>query len=310
MAKVYCPGCKQLLEHDRGHLPLHMTDIQRGQLVTGSKVCDYSNKKIVTECASAEYTYECPDCGMETSLKVTEEYPGAFTEGIKPWIEIDCIGCSVSHDGHYCSNPGCGLEVIEQTAEFYRVSDSVNRYLPKLPDEEKMPAYRDFDTEADAGAYIASLTKPDDDPDRYNLDAMQPGWYEVRRANEGVGLRALQGIECRAALRDPKLLLMSGGSAEHQGVFKPEFHKTVRVTDGHLIDEEPEPGEIVLDSPTTAPAGSLICDCCNLARPELPYEHQYDDGRPSQVYCQECYDAGCDDECAVRAQARQGRTHA
>jgi len=305
MAKVYCPGCKQLLEHDRGHLPLHMTDIQRGLLVTGSKVCDYSNKKIVTEKATAEYTYDCPDCGMETSLKITEDYPGAFTDGIKPWIEIDCIGCSVSHDGYYCSNPGCGIEVLERTNEFYRVSDSEGRYLPKETGEDKPVMHRDFDTEADAGSYIASITQPDDEPDRYNLDAMPSGWYEVRNGVAG-------DSDCRAALHDPKLLLMSGGSAYHVGVLRPEFHKTVRVTDGHVIDEEPEPGEVILatDAEPVAVDGMLICDCCNLARPELPYEHQYDDGRPSQVYCQECYDAGCDDECAVRARARQGRTHA
>lgn len=299
MAKVYCPGCKQLLDHDRGHLPLHMMDLQRGQLVTGSKVCDYSNRKIVTEKAEATYAYECPDCGMETSMTITEEYPGGFSDGIKPWIEIDCIGCSVDHDGHYCSNEGCGLEVIERTNEFYRVSDSESPYLPKL--DGTVPPYRDFDTEVEASTFIETL--PEHETGRYSIDAMGPGWYEVPRKDGGpIGFN-----QCRATLMNPASLLANDDN--HQGVFKTEFHKTVRVTDGHLIGEEPEPGEEPVEDVVVS-TGLLICDCCQLARNALPYEHQYDDGRPSQVYCQECYDAGCDDECAVRAQARQGRTHA
>lgn len=307
MAKIHCPACNQALEHDRGHLPLHMTDVQRGQLVTGSKVCPASNTKVVTEKAEVKYTHQCPDCGMETSLKLTEDYPGAFKDGIKPWVEMNCIGCSVEHDGYYCSNEGCGVEVVERTDVFYRVSDIGGQRLPVFDaDGKTRPRYRDFVDLADAQTFHDSLPSPVGGGGGYTVDSMQPGWYETPlKDGEPLG-----GTECRAMLANPQALLT--GSGEHVGEFKAEFHKKVLVTDDHLIDEEPEAGEVVETKPEQAEA-IMVCDCCHLGRPELPYHHDaHDDstgtGR-SWDYCQECEDAGCElIDCNVRTAQR--RTHA
>lgn len=293
--KIFCPGCNQLLEHVRGFLPTHVKDLQRGQLVTGSKICDYSNKKIITECREVEYKHTCDVCGMTTELKLTEDYPGGFSEGIKPFVEMNCIGCSTDHDGYYCSNNGCGLEVEERLAEFWRVTQDDHGHLPVLEDDSKTwPRYRDFDSLADAEAFIATLPSPVSGAD-YEVNEMDSGWYDTRGDSE-----------CRAAVLDPKGMLLAGGGSGHQGAFKPKFEHKVLVTDGHLIREEPEPGEVVEPDAERSNV-VLICDCCHLRRDELPYQYE-----PAGVtYCQECEDAGCDFiECSVRANQRAGRQHA
>jgi hypothetical protein len=233
MAQIFCPACQQLLEHDRGFLPTHMTDLVRGQLVTGSKVCELSNTKIVTECKSVTYAHECEHCGLSTEMKVTEDYPGAF-ETIKAFIEMDCIGCTIPHDGHYCDNQGCGLEVKWKD----------DHWLLSYPDSKEVG---EFETEAKAeqakldwmvanpmpaGPPVANvpaqvlnlnqigqiLNRMGDEP---VIESQPAGWYDLKG-----------GTHCTSD--DPF------ATEEHNGVFKPEFHRTVLVTDGHIIEEEPD----------------------------------------------------------------------
>lgn len=215
MSKIICPECRTVLEHDRGFLPLHMRDTVRGQLVTGTQVCDLSNTKLITELRTVEYKHECPDCGIQTEVKITEDYPGAI-EHFKPFLEQRCIGCSIPHDGFYCENPGCGVEVIDRPV-FYRVSNTFDKYLPS---DAKAEQWRDFDTELEASTFIETL--PEHEDGRYGLDEMPAGWYDTRNSSN----------DCRSD--DPM------APAEHQGAFKAEYHKIVLVTDGHVIHEEPE----------------------------------------------------------------------
>lgn len=227
-----CPGCNQPISLDRGFVPMHMTDLQRGQLVTGSKVCEFSNKKIVFDKLQATYSNNCEDCGMETTMTLTESYPGAFADGIKAFVEMDCIGCSIPEDGHYCSDAECGLPLVEHTTEFYRVSDSLGAHLPLLKGETRKVEYRDFDTEAEATAYIATLPVEDEDEDRFEIDRLPTGWYDT-----------IGSTQCTVG--NP-----------HTPVWREKYTKTVLVTDGHIIHETSDDE----DEPTFGPDDQITVD--------------------------------------------------
>lgn len=50
------------------------------------------------------------------------------------------------------------------------------------------------------------------------------------------------------------------------------------------------------------PDGLMECGCCLrfLPEDEVPYCHNFRDGRDDMWYCQQCYDYGCDlDTCEV-----------
>lgn len=316
--KVICPECHAALEHDRGYLPTHMKGIQRGQLVTGSQVCDLSNTKVVLECKRIEYAAECPNCGTECSIAISEEYPGAF--GDRPreaWMTVDCIGCSRDHDGYYCTDPACGLELEERTSVFFRVSPLTKEWKGFLPphlhpsgDKTKgapvgrLRRYSDFDSEAEAQDFIDNyLGTPVGHPDdNYTITEMPPGWYA---AGDGTGVHD-GGDVCIGAQRDLKRVAL--GDEHHRPQFQIAARHPVQLFDQSAVfQEEPEPGD---DDPAKflAPGENavLICSCCNLARPELPFHHEaHDDSGRFWDYCQECENAGCDlIDCNVRAAQR------
>lgn len=221
MTNVRCPACQQAVTLDRGYVPMHVTDLQRGQLVTGSKVCEMSNKKVVTELAEATYTNECDDCGVTTSIKITESYPGSFHDGIEPFIEMNCIGCSIPKDGFYCGHEECGRSVVEHTTDFYRVTDTFGGRFPSPDDPKQTVAWRYFATSQDAAAFIALQSNEDEDEDRFEITTMGPGWYDT--AGESA---------CDLGQGEP-----------HAGVFKQKYTKTVLVTDNHVINESEETEE-------------------------------------------------------------------
>lgn len=310
--KVICPECHAALEHDRGYLPMHMKGIQRGQLITGSQVCDLSNTKVVLECKRIEYAAECPNCGTECSIAISEEYPGAF--GDRPreaWMTVDCIGCSRDHDGYYCTDPACGLELEERTSVFWRVRDILGGTLPDVAAPDREYRYRDFATEAEAVTFITWMPETPDDyvnnaNGRYAIEEMPPGWYA-----EGAGTGPHDGSDvCIGAQRDLKRVALD--DEHHRPQFQIAARHQVQLYDlSAVFQEEPEPGD---DDPAKFQAPGedavLICSCCNLARPELPFHHEaHDDSGRFWDYCQECENAGCDlIDCNVRA-AQRAMTH-
>lgn len=263
MRKVLCPSCRQFLEHDRGYLPTHMTDLVRGNLTTGSRVCDASNKKIITDLLTVEYKHTCRECGVETEIKLTEDYPGAM-EQREPFIEMDCFGCTVSHDGYYCANEGCGLEVKWHDDEWHitepgaadtkvvyseteadahvaawhaanGIAGAAVSPLPSSPTPQLwggaavMPVAAQVTTAQQAKQLLPGLTVPVGPLDEPTVLHLEAGWYEVnpRPGREFIARRA-------CGSDDPT------GNGLHQGVFKAEFHRKVLVSDGHIIQEEPD----------------------------------------------------------------------
>lgn len=291
---VVCPECKQTLVHQRGYLPTHTRDTQRGALVTGTQVCDMSNRKFVTTCRSIRYHAECPDCGIENEITYTEDYPGAFTGPMKPFLDVECIGCTIREDGHYCANAECGVKV-EQRAECWRVDGDLTVT---------------YDTESAALADVKS--RPD--PTSCTVERVPAGWYdssggsECRRSDIPEGMSEVLA-QMPAAERATLLeRLMQGGGTPHAGVFKPTKVVRLRLHDDYVIGEEPDPGEELAPG-TSTDSPLLVCDCCQLARPALPFHHDaHDDSGNSWDYCQECENAGCDlIDCNIRANTTGGQ---
>lgn len=232
--KIICPECGATLEHTRGYLPTHSKGIQRGVLVTGSEICDASNRKVITECKTIAYSNDCSTCGLEAEVKLTEDYPGAFgNQPREPWLTINCIGCSHDHDGYYCAHPACRVEVEERSSVFFRVSDTVNTYLPVFepPSDRAKPGqrsrFRDFNTEPEASSFIETIeTLPEYQTGRYSIDVMLPGWYAVRDGSN----------QCSGAALDFKRQAI--GDTAHQPQFQPAREVPVLLYDNSFVIRE------------------------------------------------------------------------
>lgn len=298
---VRCPECKQVLEHARGYLPTHMRDTQRGALVTGTQVCEMSNRKLVTTCRAIRYHAECPDCGFENEVTITEEYPGAFTGPVKPFLDVECIGCTIREDGYYCMHEECGAKV-EQREESWRVRTSSGA-----------GADQSFGVESAALAYVASHPEPDS----CTVERVPAGWYDSSGSGvcysdlpEGLVGEVLERIpaEERSAVLERFMQGRGIHGNPHAAVFKLAKVVHLRLHDDYVIGEEPGPGE-ELTPGTIADAPMQVCDCCGLARLALPFHHDaHDDSGDSWDCCQECEGAGCDlIECNIRTNPTGGQ---
>lgn len=219
MSDLICPECGQKVNSVRGYLDTHNRDIQRGALVTGSGICPLSNTKIVYEKRTITYSGDCPNCDTEVVKDQTETFIGEFEE-IAPFFEVPCPTCSIPESGEYCEE--CNQPVMARP-QFWRVSDSINKYLPDMIDHR--PAitnaqFMDFNTEQEAAEFIETLA--DFETGRYNLDSMDAGFYDRNGR-----------IDCPTNMNP-----MTPG--EHYGVHRDAHTQLVTVTDNHVIYETPE----------------------------------------------------------------------
>lgn len=110
---VFCPECEEFVPHDRGYLVEHYVTKQRGELVTGKRMCDGSNTKPELNLKTVLFTGTCPSCLHHNRAELKEKFPGSLEQygGI---MTVNCQGCGPERDE--CSNCDSGLSKILWTA--------------------------------------------------------------------------------------------------------------------------------------------------------------------------------------------------
>lgn len=96
MSLIRCPQCEQNVEHERGYLREHEVKIVRGDLVTGSTMCDGSNSKPAVPLKQVRLSGHCPDCMGPWDQTEVETYPGSLSQygGYK---DVECTECGPGH---------------------------------------------------------------------------------------------------------------------------------------------------------------------------------------------------------------------
>ena len=110
--QIWCPVCENMVPHDRGYLKEHYIQKQRGQLVTGNRMCDGSNTKPQQDLKTVTFAGMCTNCVSTVRKEFKETYPGSLDKygGV---LVINCPECG--EEGHYCKN--CDHLLHEETAK-------------------------------------------------------------------------------------------------------------------------------------------------------------------------------------------------
>lgn len=204
--ELWCPVCDQMVPHDRGYLKEHAVARQRGQLVTGARLCDGSNTKPPQDLKTVRFSGMCPNCVTTTRQEFKETFPGSLGKygGV---LVINCPECG--DEGDYCKNCDHSLhekEFTEKNAGDPQLEAALQQAMTVITTDGHVATADEVRAYEEAAEALIASQEP----------------VTVKRYVDNLG-----EPECP-----------NGGA--HEAYHRERLERPVMLTDSHVIKEVPE----------------------------------------------------------------------